>query len=219
MRSRLARRSVFGALPFARVGGALLHAGILVAPAIALQRAADATRPRAIAIVVVLLTLASFESRSPLERRSCAGLALTSALGLLASAWLSIAAHGTNDLWPWLGAVLAIAGVVLRVLAVRALGPGFSSAIEPGPVLVVSGVYGHVRHPSDLGLLLLSAGIAVLGESVPAGIAAAAVGLTIAVRIGREDAVLSQRFRGAHAIYRRRVRALVPAMAPARPRC
>jgi protein-S-isoprenylcysteine O-methyltransferase Ste14 len=193
---------------------------LLVAPAIAFGHIAEATRPKAIAIVVLLLVLSSIEAKV-VDRpgRDGARLALFSSLGLLATAWLAIAEHGTNARAPWLGIVLGLLGIALRASAIRALGAGFSSAIDPGPVLVVRGIYGHVRHPSDLGLLLLSTGIAVLGESLVAGVAALVVGTSIVLRIRREENALSERFQGAHAVYRGRVRALLPRMASARMGC
>src|SRR5467141_5336353 len=56
----------------------------------------------------------------------------------------------------WLGVVIFAAGGVLRLWPVFVLGHRFSGlvAIQPGHRLVTSGVYGVIRHPSYLGLLL-----------------------------------------------------------------
>jgi len=56
----------------------------------------------------------------------------------------------------WLGVILFTAGGVMRIWPVFVLGRRFSGlvAIQSGHTLVTNGVYGMVRHPSYLGLLL-----------------------------------------------------------------
>jgi protein-S-isoprenylcysteine O-methyltransferase Ste14 len=72
-----------------------------------------------------------------------------------------------KDLWTidgdtirWLGVLLFAAGGALRIWPVFVLGQRFSGlvAIQPGHALVTSGVYGVIRHPSYLGLLVNSFG-------------------------------------------------------------
>jgi protein-S-isoprenylcysteine O-methyltransferase Ste14 len=65
-----------------------------------------------------------------------------------------------GDTIRWLGVVLFAAGGALRVWPVFVLGNRFSGlvAIQPGHALVTSGVYGVIRHPSYLGLLINSFG-------------------------------------------------------------
>jgi len=60
----------------------------------------------------------------------------------------------------WLGIVLFAAGGILRLWPVFVLGPRFSGlvAIQSGHTLVTSGVYGVIRHPSYLGLLVNALG-------------------------------------------------------------
>jgi protein-S-isoprenylcysteine O-methyltransferase Ste14 len=65
-----------------------------------------------------------------------------------------------GDTIRWLGVVLFAAGGALRIWPVFVLGERFSGlvAIQPGHTLVTSGVYGVIRHPSYLGLLINSLG-------------------------------------------------------------
>ena len=60
----------------------------------------------------------------------------------------------------WLGVVLFAAGGALRIWPVCMPGNRFSGlvAIQPGHTLVTSGIYGVIRHPSCLGLLINSLG-------------------------------------------------------------
>ena len=65
-----------------------------------------------------------------------------------------------GDTIRWLGVVLFAAGGALRIWPVFVLGQRFSGlvAIQPGHRLVTNGVYGSIRHPSYLGLLINSLG-------------------------------------------------------------
>ena len=60
----------------------------------------------------------------------------------------------------WLGVGLFAVGGTLRLWPVFVLGHRFSGlvAIQPGHTLVTTGVYGIIRHPSYLGLLVNALG-------------------------------------------------------------
>jgi protein-S-isoprenylcysteine O-methyltransferase Ste14 len=72
-----------------------------------------------------------------------------------------------GDTIRWLGVVLFAAGGALRIWPVFVLGWRFSGlvAIQPGHTLVTTGVYGVIRHPSYLGLLVNSLGWALAFRS------------------------------------------------------
>jgi isoprenylcysteine carboxyl methyltransferase (ICMT) family protein YpbQ len=72
-----------------------------------------------------------------------------------------------GDAVRWLGVGLFTAGGALRIWPVFVLGHRFSGlvAIQPGHRLVTSGVYGVIRHPSYLGLLINSLGWALAFRS------------------------------------------------------
>jgi len=65
-----------------------------------------------------------------------------------------------GDTIRWLGVLLLCAGGALRIWPVFVLGPRFSGlvAIQPEHKLVIQGVYGVVRNPSYLGLLINALG-------------------------------------------------------------
>jgi protein-S-isoprenylcysteine O-methyltransferase Ste14 len=65
-----------------------------------------------------------------------------------------------GDTIRWLGVVLFAAGGALRLWPVFVLGRRFSGLvdIQPGHTLVTNGIYGVIRHPSYLGLLVNSLG-------------------------------------------------------------
>ena len=72
-----------------------------------------------------------------------------------------------GDAIRWFGVVLFAAGGALRIWPVFVLGHRLSAlvAIQPGHKLVTSGVYGVIRHPSYLGLLVNSLGWALAFRS------------------------------------------------------
>src|SRR5215468_7508143 len=65
-----------------------------------------------------------------------------------------------GDTIRWLGVALFAVGGALRIWPVFALGDRFSGlvAIQPGHTLLTTGIYGVIRHPSYLGLLINSLG-------------------------------------------------------------
>ena len=131
------------------------------------------SHPALIALVVVLfaLSVVSFFAGGNLSPgvREARGnrwvIAVFAVIGFL-NAYLP-AYTDRKELWTidgdtirWLGVVLFATGGALRIWPVFVLGQRFSGlvAIQPGHALVTSGVYGVIRHPSYLGLLINSLG-------------------------------------------------------------
>jgi protein-S-isoprenylcysteine O-methyltransferase Ste14 len=177
------------------------HGVLIAAPLAAAGRLVELARPQALACIAALITFAEVEhaSRSAPDpaRLGAPGtqLARISALGLLTTAWAAIGFPSFVSSLAWLGLVAIALGVALRALAIRALGAAFSSEIVviPGQRLVTHGIYAHLRHPSDVGLLLVALGLAWLGGSAPAAvIALSVVAPSVVVRMLREDAVLAK---------------------------
>jgi protein-S-isoprenylcysteine O-methyltransferase Ste14 len=89
-----------------------------------------------------------------------------------------------GDAIRWIGVALFAAGGVMRIWPVFVLGHRFSGlvAIQPGHKLVTSGVYGVIRHPSYLGLLVNSLGWALAFRS---GVGVLLTALTIPPLVAR----------------------------------
>jgi protein-S-isoprenylcysteine O-methyltransferase Ste14 len=112
----------------------------------------------------------------------------------------------------WLGVLLYAAGGVLRLAPVFVLGRRFSGlvAIQPEHRLVSSGLYGVIRHPSYLGLLVLSLG---WGLAFRSGVGVILAVLTLPVvlaRIDAEDRLLSETFGAEYDAYRAGTWRLIP---------
>ena len=106
-----------------------------------------------------------------------------------------------GDAIRWLGVVFFAADGALRIRAVFVLGRRFSGlvAIQAGHTLVTSGVYGTIRHPSYLGLLVNSLGWA-LALLIP----------PLVARIGAEERLLRSHFGGEYDAYCARTFRLIP---------
>ncbi len=128
--------------------------------------------------------------------------------------------------WPWraapwpspwgilaqiLGLLLALLGAGFAFAGVWNLGRNLTAVPYPkdGSRLVVSGLYGLIRHPIYSGLILGSFGWGLLlGAPVSLAWAAALFGL-LDIKSRREEAWLRERFPD-YAAYQKRVRKLLP---------
>lgn len=113
------------------------------------------------------------------------------------------------------GVALAVAAAAFGAAGMWSLGRGYGIGLDifAGAPLVTRGVFGVVRHPMYLGIVLYHLGASVALES---GFLLVATALFVlpytAMRIATEDRVLDQGFGAEFAAYRQRVAALVPGM-------
>ena len=117
-----------------------------------------------------------------------------------------------GDTMRWLGVVLFATGGALRLWPVFVLGPRFSGlvAIQPGHTLVTSGVYGVIRHPSYLGLLVNALG---WGLAFRAGVGVLLTALMLPpllARIRAEERLLHTQFGDEYGAYCARTSRLIP---------
>jgi protein-S-isoprenylcysteine O-methyltransferase Ste14 len=140
-------------------------------------------------------------------------------VGVLA-AWLP-AYTDRMDFWTidgervrWLGVILYVVGGTLRVWPVFVLGNRFSGlvAIQPGHRLVTSGVYGIIRHPSYLGLLITALGWALAFRSGVGLILTALLLIPLIARMNAEERLLQSQFGSEYEAYRARTSRLIPGL-------
>ena len=117
-----------------------------------------------------------------------------------------------GDAIRWLGVVLFAVGGALRIWPVFVLGYRFSGlvAIQSGHSLVTSGVYGVIRHPSYLGLLVNSLGWALAFRSVIGILLTALTIPPLLARIRAEETLLKSQFGDQYEIYRSHTSRLIP---------
>jgi protein-S-isoprenylcysteine O-methyltransferase Ste14 len=114
----------------------------------------------------------------------------------------------------WLGVVLFAAGGALRLWPVFVLGRRFSGlvAIQPGHTLVTGGVYGIIRHPSYLGLLVNSLGWALAFRSGVGVLLTILLVPPLVARIRAEETLLRAHFGSEYDTYCARTSRLIPGL-------
>jgi protein-S-isoprenylcysteine O-methyltransferase Ste14 len=119
-----------------------------------------------------------------------------------------------GDLIRWFGVALFAAGGALRIWPVFVLGHRFSGlvAIQPGHTLVTNGIYGVIRHPSYLGLLVNSLGWGLAFRSGVGLLLAALTVPPLLARIHAEEMLLSAQFGAEYDAYRARTSRLIPGL-------
>jgi protein-S-isoprenylcysteine O-methyltransferase Ste14 len=148
------------------------------------------------------------------NRRRLAAYALIGLLGGYLPAYTDRIGFWTldGDLLRWFGVFLFAAGGILRLAPVFVLGRRFRSrvAMQPGHALVTTGIYGRIRNPSYLGLLVNLLGWVLAFRS---GIGVFLVTLTVVpllARITSEEKQLRKQFGADYDDYRARTWRLVP---------
>jgi protein-S-isoprenylcysteine O-methyltransferase Ste14 len=187
--------------------------------------AAFFSHPALIALTVVGfalmgVALLSSGNLSPGEREDKGNRWVLAAFGVIGILLAYLPAYtDRKDFWTfdgdavrWLGVVLFAAGGALRIWPVFVLGRRFSGlvAIQPGHTLVTRGIYGVIRHPSYLGLLVNSLGWALAFRS---GVGVLLTALTIpplVARIRAEERLLHTQFGHEYDAYRSRTSRLLP---------
>jgi protein-S-isoprenylcysteine O-methyltransferase Ste14 len=185
------------------------------------------SHPPLIALVVILFALSGVAlfaggNLSPGVREDRANrwvLVVFSLIGLLA-AYLPAYTDRTefwiidSDTVRWIGVALFAAGGALRIWPVFVLGPRFSGlvAIQPRHTLVTNGVYGVIRHPSYLGLLINLLGWGLAFRSGVGVLLAALLIPPLLARINAEESLLRSQFGGEYEAYRARTSRLIPGL-------
>jgi protein-S-isoprenylcysteine O-methyltransferase Ste14 len=176
--------------------------------------AAFFAHPARIALTVALLALAGaalFTSGnlSSGEREDRGNRWVIAAFGLIGLLAGYLPAYTDRiDFWTidgdtvrWIGVALFVAGGALRLWPVFVLGNRFSGlvAIQPGHALVTDGIYGILRHPSYLGLLVNALGWALAFRSSVGVLLAALMIPPLLARMRSEEALLRSHFGDAYA--------------------
>ena len=119
-----------------------------------------------------------------------------------------------GDTMRWYGVVLFVVGGLLRLWPVYVLGPRFSGlvAIQPGHRLVTDGIYGVIRHPSYLGLIVNSLGWVLAFRSGVGVLLTAITVVPLIARIRAEENLLRSQFGAEYDAYCARTSRLIPGL-------
>jgi protein-S-isoprenylcysteine O-methyltransferase Ste14 len=117
-----------------------------------------------------------------------------------------------GDAIRWFGVVLFAAGGTLRIWPVFVLGRRFSGlvAIQPGHTLVTTGIYGAIRNPSYLGLLVMMLGWALAFRSSLGVLLAILFIPPLIARMDAEERLLRAEFGAEYDAYCAQTARLVP---------
>lgn len=119
----------------------------------------------------------------------------------------------STAVWYYVSLAVIVLGVVLRLLAVSALGKFFTVdvTIREGHQLKQNGMYKYIRHPSYAASLLSFAGYGLsLNNWVSFLLVFVAVFAVFSYRIGIEEKVLAAQFGEAYTAYKKRTKRLIP---------
>ncbi len=126
-----------------------------------------------------------------------------------------------TDIWTldgdairWIGVLLYAAGGALRIWPVFVLGSRFSGlvAIQEDHTLVTTGIYGVIRHPSYLGLLVMALGWALAFRSGAGVLLTALLLVPVLARIDAEEKLLQSHFGAEYERYRAGTSRLIPGL-------
>ncbi len=119
-----------------------------------------------------------------------------------------------GDTVRWLGVALYIVGGAVRIWPVFVLGYRFSGlvAIQPGHTLVTDGIYSVIRHPSYLGLLIVSLGWVLAFRSVVGLVFVVLTIPPVLARIKSEEHLLHEQFGADYDADRSRTSRLIPGL-------
>lgn len=117
-----------------------------------------------------------------------------------------------GDTLRWVGVMVCLAGGLLRIIPVYVLKNRFSGlvAIQAGHTLETHGIYGWIRNPSYLGLLVTSLGWVLAFRSVVGVLLVASLLVPLVARIRAEERLLHEHFGAEYEAYCARTWRLVP---------
>ena len=177
----------------------------------------------ALVVVLVALSILSFFAGGNVnagvreDRRNRWVIAVFMVIGFL-NAYLP-AYTDRKELWTidgdtirWLGVALFTVGGALRIWPVFVLDERFSGfvAIQQGHALVTNGIYGVVRHPSYLGLLINSLGWSFAFRSGVGVLLTLMLIPPLLARINAEENLLQSQFGDEYDAYRSETWRLIP---------
>ena len=113
----------------------------------------------------------------------------------------------------YFGMLLALSGLMLRLIAIRQLGKSFTVDVQiaQGQNLKRTGLYAYIRHPSYTGILMAFTGLAITFSNwISLAVILVPVFSAFAYRIRIEEAALRAAFGAAYEEYCKQTKRLIP---------
>lgn len=118
-----------------------------------------------------------------------------------------------GDWLTWVGVAIIIGGIIFRRYAIFILGKFFTARvqIQAGHELIMSGPYRYIRHPSYLGIFLITLGLGIaLANWISLSLCIVLPAIGIIRRIKVEEKELEQHFGKRYQDYRKVTWAVIP---------
>jgi protein-S-isoprenylcysteine O-methyltransferase Ste14 len=111
-----------------------------------------------------------------------------------------------------LSAILAVAGLIVAIMARRALAENWSAAValKRDHELITTGLYRYVRHPIYTGNLLMVLGTALSFDTLSACIGFFIIVFTVLLKLRQEEVLLTEHFSEEYSSYKKRTKILIP---------
>ena len=205
--------------------GVLLTLGLMLLPSIVLGVPHLALIDHRLQIFLVIISVwvilearSSTQIISPDVQTQAKWLPYVMGASLLLLFMLSLTERALTTVTPFsivpiMGGIMMSIGVLLRQLAIRKLGDYFLDdvAIIAGQRLVTTGIYSHLRHPSEAGNLCIAFGCSLLlGSRIGLLICIFLVLPIVLKRIQLEERLLMSHFPHQFRAYSQKVSALIP---------
>jgi len=113
----------------------------------------------------------------------------------------------------WVGVAIMIAGIIFRQYAIAYLGKFFTATIQiqKDHELIQTGPYRYIRHPSYLGILILSLGLGIaMANWISLILCIVFPAISLIQRIKFEEKELEQHFGKQYQDYRKNTRRVIP---------
>lgn len=178
---------------------------------------------RALAAVTVVLAVLAFFSGGSLSTGEQEDRSNRWVLGAFSVIALSMAFFSSytdrigfwtldGDAMRWVGVVVCFLGGLVRIIPVYVLGNRFSGlvAIQPSHTLETTGIYGVIRNPSYLGMLITALGWVLSFRSAVGVLLVASLLVPLVARIHAEERLLHSHFGAEYEAYCARTWRLLP---------
>lgn len=165
----------------------------------------------------ILIFYKSRKNKLAIERKSKYVMLVLISAGMLSGPFLVEGAKEAFQEPFWLlrqiGLLIILAGIIVRIIAIRQLGENFSKDVDvhQDKSLYQRGLYRFVRHPSYLGELMIFLGVAIVYDHWLASLLAFILPtLAFVYRIQVEEKMLLSFFPVEYADYMKKTKKLIP---------
>ena len=109
------------------------------------------------------------------------------------------------------GAILFAASIFILIIAVKELRPSLTALPEPkvDAPLITTGIYGMIRHPMYLAVIMMAIGMSLVHWSMAAAIETVLLVMVLGFKLRYEDLLLHEKWPDAHD-YQKSTGAVIP---------